>query len=296
MGVILTVARSAEISEPDGVPLHRLAGMTWAKFARSDAPAWHDQAMATLRTHGVDLAFIFPHLLGADPRDPFYAPVALGVGVPALLRFCVYPGGAPLDPAVAASLERSASALADAGYERVDAVPPRPGTAADLWMDIIGADLRYGWDRLGSVLGPPTFKFPEAFLALTRSLDIDGLLAANTKRFALAHEWSVFMHDIPLVVTPVSSQQPFAVGYDADPVNLQSLLGHLECLVAVNLLGLPAAVVGTGFAGGLPQAVQVIGPRYREDLCLAAAALVEDACASACDPRRPPLTAPSAAD
>jgi DNA-binding transcriptional LysR family regulator len=53
MGVILTTARSDEISEPDGVPLHRLAGMSWAKFARSDAPAWHDQVAATLRTHGV---------------------------------------------------------------------------------------------------------------------------------------------------------------------------------------------------------------------------------------------------
>jgi hypothetical protein len=34
-GVVLTAARSAEISEPAGVPLDRLAGMTWAKFARS---------------------------------------------------------------------------------------------------------------------------------------------------------------------------------------------------------------------------------------------------------------------
>jgi len=53
MGVILTTARSDEISEPSGVPLHRLAGMAWAKFARSDSPAWHDQVLATLRAHGV---------------------------------------------------------------------------------------------------------------------------------------------------------------------------------------------------------------------------------------------------
>jgi DNA-binding transcriptional LysR family regulator len=53
MGVILTAARSDEISGPGGVPLQRLTGMAWAKFARSDAPAWHDQVLATLRTHGV---------------------------------------------------------------------------------------------------------------------------------------------------------------------------------------------------------------------------------------------------
>jgi len=31
-----------------------------------------------------------------------------------------------------------------------------------------------------------------------------------------------------------------------------------------------------GIGGGLPQAVQVIGPRYGEDLCLNAAGAIED--------------------
>jgi amidase len=34
--------------------------------------------------------------------------------------------------------------------------------------------------------------------------------------------------------------------------------------------------VPVGVRDGLPQAVRVIGPRYREDLCLAAAAAIED--------------------
>jgi amidase len=35
-------------------------------------------------------------------------------------------------------------------------------------------------------------------------------------------------------------------------------------------------VVPVGIEDGLPQAVQVIGPRYREDLCLDAATAIED--------------------
>jgi amidase len=264
--------------------------------ATSPTPGLHAlTAQGILARNVADLAAVFPHLLGGDPRDPFFAPVTFGAGGSAPRRFCVYRGIEPLDPAVAASLERCASALAGAGYERVDAEPPRVATAAELWMDLIGADLRHQWSRLSPVLGPPTVSFLEPFLALTRALNVDQLLAANTERHALAREWSVFMYDVPLVVTPVSSQQPFAVGFDTDPANVQALLGHFECLVAVNLLGLPAAVIGTGFAGGLPQSVQLIGPRYREDLCLAAAALVEEACQSACDPRRPPVTAPRGA-
>jgi DNA-binding transcriptional LysR family regulator len=53
MGVILATARADEIGEPTGVHLHRLSGLHWMGFARSDAPAWHDQVTATLRAHGI---------------------------------------------------------------------------------------------------------------------------------------------------------------------------------------------------------------------------------------------------
>lgn len=53
MGVILTAKRAEELAQPAGVPLHRLADLRWVGFARADAPAWHDQVSATLRSHGV---------------------------------------------------------------------------------------------------------------------------------------------------------------------------------------------------------------------------------------------------
>jgi Asp-tRNA(Asn)/Glu-tRNA(Gln) amidotransferase A subunit family amidase len=50
----------------------------------------------------------------------------------------------------------------------------------------------------------------------------------------------------------------------------------MRMAIAVNALGLPAVAVPVGTGDGLPQVVQVIGPRYREDLCLDAAAALED--------------------
>jgi DNA-binding transcriptional LysR family regulator len=75
MGVILSDTRAQELVEEGGVRLHRLAGLHWMGFARSDVPAWHDCVTATLRSHGV--------AVGDQPSDsrPVTAEVKLaGVG------------------------------------------------------------------------------------------------------------------------------------------------------------------------------------------------------------------------
>lgn len=55
---------------------------------------------------------------------------------------------------------------------------------------------------------------------------------------------------------------------------------HLRRIEAVNpSVNAVTVVLGeqaVGIGDGLPQAVQVIGPRYREDLCLDAATAIED--------------------
>jgi amidase len=49
----------------------------------------------------------------------------------------------------------------------------------------------------------------------------------------------------------------------------------MRLVLCVSLLGLPAVVVPVGVARGIPVGVQVIGPMYREDLCLDAAEVIE---------------------
>jgi molybdate transport repressor ModE-like protein len=55
LGVVLTVTRADELADATGIRLHRLAGLDWAGFPRSEAPVWYDQAAATLRAHGVSV-------------------------------------------------------------------------------------------------------------------------------------------------------------------------------------------------------------------------------------------------
>ena len=55
-----------------------------------------------------------------------------------------------------------------------------------------------------------------------------------------------------------------------------TVVGRQASRVPVNVLGLPGCAVPVGADGGLPQGVQLIGRRFREDLVLDAAQGIED--------------------
>jgi amidase len=80
----------------------------------------------------------------------------------------------------------------------------------------------------------------------------------------------------PLIVAPICTDAPFEAGTDLDEGRVAETIRSMRMAIAVNALGLPAVAIPVGVADGLPQAVQVIGPRYREDECLDAAAALED--------------------
>jgi amidase len=108
--------------------------------------------------------------------------------------------------------------------------------------------------------------------------DADAVAAMQgfTTRHALLRAWGEFQQSHPLVVAPVCTEPPFEVGSDLDDGAVAATIRSMRMAMAVNTLGLPAVVVPVGIRDGLPQVVQVIGPRYREDLCLDAAAAAED--------------------
>jgi amidase len=101
---------------------------------------------------------------------------------------------------------------------------------------------------------------------------LDGL----AQRDRLLRLWELFLAERPLVVTPASSEPAFPVDLDlVDADTTRRIMRAQSMQLAVPVLGLPAVSVPTGVADGLPMGVQIAAGRFREDLCLEAAAAIE---------------------
>jgi amidase len=216
----------------------------------------------------------------ASPRDPWWTPAPLRGPAPATpLRVALVaePAGGTTEPPVAAAARRAAEALADAGYAVEETDPPDVVGAAKNWVDLVMADVRFLWSMIGPLASEDSRTFMANAMELIPPVDLDGYIATLAARNAHARAWSQFQADRPLVVGPVCTTLAFPVGADiAGREGTQAVLDSMRLTVIVNGLGLPAVAVPTGLDGGLPTGVQVIGPRYREDLCLDAAQAIED--------------------
>ncbi len=222
-----------------------------------------------------DLRAALEVMSGFDAADPWYVPAPLdGPPAPRRVALVVDPAGGGVDPEVARGVRRAADALVSAGYAVEEAEPPAITEAAALWASIIWADVRRSWPVLKSAVGPDAAALLEEGLHRNAPLDLEGYAQGWTARTTLARQWARFMTEFPLVLGPVSTEPAFPVGADlADP---QGFVATLRLVVCANLLSLPAAAVPVGVAGQLPQGVQMIGPRFREDLILDAAQAIED--------------------
>jgi amidase len=97
-------------------------------------------------------------------------------------------------------------------------------------------------------------------------------MLAYMKRQSLMRAWASSNKSTRLS-SPPSTGIPFEAAKGYSPAEAAEIVHGLLMTTAINGLGLPAVALPVGVSDGLPQAVQLIGPRFPEDLCLDAAAL-----------------------
>ena len=78
------------------------------------------------------------------------------------------------------------------------------------------------------------------------------------------------------MLAPVCTEPAYVRGFDLESRERTATMWR-ECatLIAVPVLGVPSLALPTGVVDGLPTGVQILAPRFREDLCLAAGEAIE---------------------
>ena len=118
----------------------------------------------------------------------------------------------------------------------------------------------------------------DGFMGLSTPLDQAGYMKAISERSRHIRNWMMFLEEYPLLLTPTTVKPTPKVNADlGGAARVKELFWNdLRFISSMNVLGLPAAVVPVGLHNGLPVGVQIVGSRYREDLCLDAAEAVEN--------------------
>ncbi len=216
-----------------------------------------------------------------DPRDTWWVPAPLAGPPPtkpirvALARL---PADIETDPAVIAQVRKAADFLADAGYAVEEAETPDITVAWKLWCDLIATEIEtLQAVQMRQVASPDFIQALDGLLRMATILDGEGYMKAIAQRSGILREWLMFLETYPLILTPVSARGTPAVNADlgGDEALSAFFKNDTRVISAISVLGLPVAVTPAGFVHGNPAGVQLIGSRFREDLCLDAAAAIE---------------------
>lgn len=218
---------------------------------------------------------------GHDPRDPVSVPAQLTDLAPGeRLRVAVLaePPGGSTHPGVAAAVRAAADALADAGHDVVEAVPPDYELSFLLWAAMLFTELHDIRDQIDLVMGEGGKALIANALDKFPKMSSLEYYMVHAQRDGVARKWGMWFRDHPVLLSPTWSQPAFVADWDIS--GEEGSMGTLELMRPVlpgNLLGLPCAVVPGGMADGLPVGVQVIGDRYTDLRVLSVAQQVEDA-------------------
>jgi amidase len=261
---------------------------TIGRIPTYNATAPEDPSLTTQITHSQgplartvrDLRLGYETMAAGDLHDPWWVSglpegqAAVRPGRVAL--FMDNPGG-DFDPPVKDGLRAAAKWLEDAGYRVEEAAPPHFEEIARLFFTMVRSEERStttgAIDRLGD---DELRKARASTMAYASELDYDGYIKAFGRRATILREWQLFLERYPLLLMPVSSLLPVPMNYDQQgDVAVARMLTSHHPMLAISMLGLPGLAVPTGLADGVPVGVQLVAGRFREDICLAAAEVIE---------------------
>ena len=216
-----------------------------------------------------------------DPRDPWWVPAPLEGPKPKgpiKVALAKIPGDMKVDVSVRAALTQAADDLQKSGYRVEEVEVPDINGVWQNWADILVTEEVVLLETYR--LSMTSADFRTAWLGMrkgARILDQAGFMQAIAQRNAHIRRWQMFFETYPVILAPTTVQP--TPGPREDTISEDRVFkffhDEIRFISAINVLGLPGAVVPVSIHKGRPIGVQLIAGRYREDLALAAAEAIE---------------------
>lgn len=221
-----------------------------------------------------DLERVFTAIAVPDPLDPLSLPLARqSADAEPRPRVAVLreETGAVLDPEISRRLDETVALLRGAGYDVVEGAIGDLRRAPELWAEITGTDLVHTMlERAGHLMTDSGRQHvEEMFGAVALDGSVSSYNDAWIERAGLLVEWAAFSERFPLVVAPVAGMPTPPLDFDhmLDAAATTALFDSMRCVPWVNLFGVPSLA--------LPNGIQLVGRRFREDQLFAAARAIE---------------------
>ena len=228
-----------------------------------------------------DLRLALEVMSRRDPRDPWWVPAPLAgpkPKAPIKVALAKLPSDMTVHPSVRAALRQAADHLERSGYRVSEVEVPDINGVWQTWCDIIVNEVAVLQEAAMMAVASEHFHIAWGGIkAKANTLDLPGWMRATAARSGHIRAWQLFFEDYPVVLAPTTVMPTPGPRADTDSLARVSELfwNDLRFISAINVLGLPAAVVPVSLHEGKPIGVQLIAGRYREDLALDASLAIE---------------------
>ena len=288
-----TIAHGNDIGGSLRWPAH-CNGVVTIKPTQGRIPAYNESAAAErpllahlmssqgpLARSVADVRLALEVMSRRDPRDPWWVPAPLEGDKPRRpikVALAKIPDDMEVDPAVEAALRQAADHLERSGYRVSEVEVPDISGVWQTWCDIITNEVVVMQEaKMLAVTSEDFHKAWGGMRAKAEMLDLAGWMNATAQRSTHIRAWQLFFEDYPVVLAPTTVKP--TPGPRDDTVSAERVreifFNEIRFISAINVLGLPGAVVPVTVHHNQPIGVQLIAGRYREDLALDAAAAIE---------------------
>jgi amidase len=227
-----------------------------------------------------DLKIAYEVLSGRHLRDPSSVDVPLyGSSIAKKAAIVREVPGIDLPQSALDAIDSAERVLRSAGWETQEAQPPELERVHDIWGHVLSANFKPMVDDPEQFPSMMSHELLAMWEYIFERFDPQKktILELFTERERLSVLWEKFFIDYPIVIGPVWTDIQFENGVDVkDESSFALTIDLLRFISPANLLGLPSVALTTGESDGLPVGVQFYAAKWRDDLSLDAASIVEN--------------------